>query len=172
MDNSSDFAADFFITGLRNQHAVENQAIELLKRQIERLQNYTELEAKLRQHEAESREQAQRLETLLSASGTSHSSVKDTVMSLVGNMAALAHTPAPDEVVKNSFANLAFEHFEIAAYTSLITVATAIGRADALSALQQSLAEEQAMAAWIADHIGPTTLRYIQLKEAGQTAGR
>ena len=93
-------------------------------------------------------------------------------MSIVGNMAALAHTPAPDEVVKNTFANFAFEHFEIAAYTSLITVAESIGQSNALTALKQSLSEEQAMAVWISQQIAPTTLRYINLSQAGQTAGR
>jgi len=53
---------------------------------------------------------------LLGEFGTRESGIKDTVMSFMGNMAALAHTAAADEVVKNTFANFAFEHFEIAAY--------------------------------------------------------
>ena len=172
MDSNSEFARDFFVTGLRNQHAVENQAIELLGRQIDRLENYPEMSAMLRRHQEESRQQAQRIEELLAGFDTSHSAVKDTMMSIVGNMAALAHTPAPDEVVKNTFANFAFEHFEIAAYTSLITVAESIGQSNALTALKQSLSEEQAMAVWISQQIAPTTLRYINLSQAGQTAGR
>ena len=165
------FGREFFATGLRNQHAVENQAVELLGRQIERLENYPEMAARMRQHVAESQAQAQRLEELLSALGTSHSSVKDTMMSFMGNMAALAHAPASDEVVKNTFANCAFEHFEIASYKSLITVAEAIGQSGAISALTTSLKEEQDMAAWIDSHIGPTTLRYIERSSSGAKAG-
>ena len=52
MDSNSEFARDFFVTGLRNQHAVENQAIELLGRQIDRLENYPEMSAMLRRHQA------------------------------------------------------------------------------------------------------------------------
>jgi ferritin-like metal-binding protein YciE len=113
MSDTMDAVRTAYVTGLRNQHAVENQAIELLERQVGRLQHYPDMEARMREHIAESRAQSQRLEALLSELGTSQSTVKDTVMSFVGNMAALMHAPAPDEVIKNTFANFAFEHFEI-----------------------------------------------------------
>jgi ferritin-like metal-binding protein YciE len=171
MSATNDSGRDFFVAGLRNQHAVENQAVELLQRQIDRLENYPEMVARMQQHVAESQTQAQRIEELLSRLGESHSSVKDTVMSFMGNMAALAHMPAQDEVIKNTFANLAFEHFEIASYKSLITVAEAIGHTEAASALNASLSEEEDMARWIDEHIRPTTLRYIERHAAGAKAG-
>ena len=37
---ASDEVMTIYTTGLRNQHAVENQAIQLLERQIGRLENY------------------------------------------------------------------------------------------------------------------------------------
>jgi ferritin-like metal-binding protein YciE len=168
---TSDKARDIYIVGLRNQHAVENQAIELLERQVGRLENYPEMEARMRQHIEESREQARRLEDLLADHATSHSSIKDTVMSLVGNMAALGHSAAPDEVLKNTFANFAFEHFEIASYMSLLTLADAAGHSAARSALETSLREEKDMAAWIADHIDSTVRRYVERSAANLTAG-
>jgi ferritin-like metal-binding protein YciE len=172
MSGGSDTAREIYTTGLRNQHAVENQAVELLERQVGRLQNYPEMAARLRQHIEESRAQAQRIEELLGGLGTSHSSLKDTVMAFVGNMAALAHAPAPDEVVKNTFANYAFEHFEIASYKSLLTLADATGHTAAQAALTQSLREEEDMAGWIDDHLKDTTLRFLRRSEAGETAGR
>lgn len=172
MSGATDTAREIYTTGLRNQHAVENQAIELLERQIGRLENYPEMVDRMRQHVEESRQQARRIEELLGSLGTSHSGLKDTMMSFMGNMAALAHAPAPDEVLKNSFANFAFEHYEIAAYKSLLTLADATGHAAATSALKQSLAEEEAMARWIDEHLGPTTLKYLERRVAGQTAGR
>jgi ferritin-like metal-binding protein YciE len=98
--------------------------------------------------------------------GTSASSVKDTMMSFMGNMAALAHTPAPDEVIKNTLANFAFEHFEIAAYKSLIALAEQIGDANGILLLTTSLREEEAMAAWIDKAIAPTTLKFAAMKAA------
>jgi ferritin-like metal-binding protein YciE len=164
-------AADVFIVGLRNQHAVESQAIELLERQVGRLENYPEMSDRMRRHIGESQEQARRIEELLQQLGTSHSAAKDLGMSFVGNMAALGHATAPDEVVKNTIANYAFEHYEIASYRSLLTLADAAGHSAANSALQQSLKEEEAMASWIADHIAPTMLRYVERSAAGEKAG-
>src|SRR4051794_2402005 len=43
-------ASDIFIVGLRNQHAVESQAIELLERQVSRLENYPEMIDRMRRH--------------------------------------------------------------------------------------------------------------------------
>jgi len=39
----------------------------------------------------------------------------------------MAHAPVQDEVVKNTFANYAFEHVEIATYRALIALAQAVG---------------------------------------------
>ena len=172
MSETSDKIRDIYTAGLRNQHAVENQAVELLGRQVERLKSYPEMEARMRLHIDESKAQAQRLEELLASLGTSHSSVKDTVMSFVGNMAALAHAPASDEVVKNTFANFAFEHFEIAAYKSLLTLADISGHTAATATLTTSLREEEAMARFIDEHIAETTRTYATLSAAGETAGR
>jgi ferritin-like metal-binding protein YciE len=168
---TTDKARDVYITGLRNQHAVENQAIELLERQVGRLENYPEMADRMRQHIEESRQQALRLEDLLSQHDTSHSAMKDTMMSLVGNMAALGHSAAPDEVLKNTFANFAFEHFEIASYNSLLTLADLAGHGAGRSALETSLREEQQMAAWIADHLDPTVRRFVERSAANLTAG-
>ncbi|MDT7950546.1 MAG: ferritin-like domain-containing protein [Acetobacteraceae bacterium] len=170
MSSSNSKAMEIFVTGLRNQHAVEQQAVSLLSRQVERLENYPEMEARMRQHIDESKIQAQRIEELLSTMGETHSSLKDAGMSFMGNMAALAHTVAPDEVIKNSFANFAFEHFEIASYKSLLTLSDSLGQ-KGQSALKQSLAEEIDMAEWIDRHLSETTRRYVQLSEAGATAG-
>ena len=70
-------------------------------------------------------------------------------MGLMGSMAALAHMPAQDEILKNAFANSAVEAYEIAAYTSLLTIAEAAGDHASIPAFRQSLAEEEAMAARI-----------------------
>lgn len=170
MNAMTDKARDIFIAGLRNQHAVENQAIELLERQVGRLKNYPEMSDRMRTHIEESKQQAQRIEELLGSLATSHSGLKDMAMSLTGNLLAIGHSAAPDEVVKNTFANYAFEHFEIAAYKSLIVLADALGHSGR-SLLETSLREEQDMATWIDQHIAATTRRFLERSAAGQTAG-
>jgi len=165
-----DRAHDVYIAGLRNQHAVENQAIELLERQVG-LENYPEMRDRMQRHIEESREQARRLEDLLGQHDTSHSAFKDTVMSIIGNLAALGHSTASDEVVKNSLANFAFEHYEIASYSSLLTLAEIAGDTQAHTALNTSLREEKAMAQWLADHLDSTVRRFVERSAAGVTAG-
>ena len=64
-----------------------------------------------------------RLEELLTSLAEDHSSLKDMALSISGSMAALGHTVAGNEILKNSFANFACENFEVAAYKSSITVA-------------------------------------------------
>jgi ferritin-like metal-binding protein YciE len=93
-------------------------------------------------------------------------------MSFMGNMAAITHSMADDEVLKNTFANLAFENFEIASYKSLIAMARKLGDQSAISALQQTLQEEQRMATWIDENVEQVTERYLDLKTAGQKADR
>jgi ferritin-like metal-binding protein YciE len=171
MSGMNSKAHDIFETGLRNQHAVENQAIALLERQLGRLENYPDMAARMREHLEESKEQARRLEQLLGSLGATSSVLKDAAMSFMGNLAAMMHAPAPDEVVKNTFANFAFEHYEIAAYKSLLTLAELAGQRSAISALERSLGEEEAMAKWIADHLAETTTAFVRRTEAGVTAG-
>jgi ferritin-like metal-binding protein YciE len=62
-------------------------------------------------------------------------------MSVVGNLAALGHGAVSDEVVKNRFTNFAFEHYEIASYKSLLTLADLAGHTAGRSALETSLRE-------------------------------
>jgi len=68
-------------------------------------------------------------------------------------------------------ANFAFEHYEIASYKSLLTLADLAGQSGARTALETSLREEEQMAAWIEEHIDPTVRRYVERSASGQTAG-
>ena len=162
---------EFYHTGLRNMHALEMTAIELTQRQLERLESYPEMAARLRQHNVESKQQAERLEAILERHGIGASHAKNTVASAMGNVAAAMHVTATDEILKNTFANFAFEHQEMAAYTSLIAMAMRLGDTASVAPLQQSLAEEEAMGKFIADQIVPTTYRFMDLTAAGQKAG-
>jgi ferritin-like metal-binding protein YciE/ActR/RegA family two-component response regulator len=170
-DAHGDQIHEIYHTGLRNMHALEMTAIELCERQVERLETYPEMKARLQQHHKESQVQAHRLEGILARHQTSSSTLKNTVTSVMGNVAAALHAPAPDEVLKNTFANFAFEHEEIAAYTSLIAMAETVGDQQSLPLLKQSLGEEQSMADFIKGQIVPTTKRFLELTRAGKKAG-
>ncbi len=161
-----------YVASLQSTHGLEMMALQIMERQVERLQHYPEMEAALRRHIGETHGQRDRLEEALTSLDASPSTVKEGFLGFVGNMMALGHTPAQDEILKNSFANQAFENFEIAAYTSLLAIADAAGQSGHLAGFQQSLREEQGMAQKVADLVRPTTKRYLELTLAGEKADR
>ncbi|MBY4593257.1 MULTISPECIES: ferritin-like domain-containing protein [Rhizobium] len=165
-----DETREIFVTGLKNAHAMENQALSIMKPQLSRIENYPKIGAKLDQHIRETEGQIVRLEEVLDGLNEGHSSLKDMALSLMGSMAAMSHTMAGDEILKNSFANFAFENFEMAAYKSLLTVAEVGGYGAASTALQANLAEETAMARWLDENIVSVTTKFLSLSEAGEKA--
>jgi ferritin-like metal-binding protein YciE len=91
-------------------------------------------------------------------------------MSAMGALGTMAHSMAGDEIIKNSFASYALANFEAAAYETLLLFGEAAGQFDALPLLQQSLSEERAMAAFIAENLRPTGMRFLQLRSEGRQA--
>jgi ferritin-like metal-binding protein YciE len=167
-DNSE--IRSIFVTGLKNAHAMENQALSIVKPQLSRIESYPEVAARLEQHMRETEGQIARLEELLDSLAEDRSRLKDMALSLTGAMAAMGHAVAGDEILKNSFANFAFENFEIAAYKSLITVAEHGGFQGLVPALRANLDEEIQMAQWLDDNLKSVTLKFASLREAGETA--
>ena len=159
-----------FVTGLQNAHAVENQALALIDRQLDRLVHYPEVADRLREHRRETVIQIDRLEEILRSLGESHSSLKDFALNMMGNFAAMGHVMADDEILKNSFVNYAFENFEIASYTSLVAMAEAGSFATAKVLLNETLVEEIAMAAWIHETLSDLTRKYVDFRSEGRGA--
>ena len=170
--STDDVLREVFIAGLRNAHGVEHQALALMDRQLDRLKNYDEVEARLREHRAETETQIERLEAVLGEFGEDASGLKGAAMTVSGNLAALGHTFAEDEILKNAFANFAFENFEVASYKSLIVLARNGGFSSALDPLAETLGEEEAMAAWVDENLAGLTEKYVTLKAAGEKASR
>ncbi|MDR6821071.1 ferritin-like metal-binding protein YciE [Neorhizobium sp. 2083] len=158
------------ITGLKNAHAMENQALSIMRPQVARIEHYPEVARRLEQHISETEGQIARLDELLNQFGADSSTLKDVALSLSGGMAAMGHTMAGDEILKNSFANFAFEHFEIAAYKSLLILSELGGHGSATSVLLENLKEEEAMAQWLDENLAAVTTRFASLKEEGRTA--
>jgi ferritin-like metal-binding protein YciE len=158
-------ARDLFVTGLRNAHAMETQARELMERQSERLADYPDVQARVQAHLHETEGQMKRLEQCLSSLGATTSTFKDTAQSFMANMMAIGHSMAGDEILKNTFANNAFEHYEIAAYKSLLALCGPAGVDSARIPLEQSLKEEEQMAAWVDQNVQNVTMAYLEKEQ-------
>ncbi len=148
-----DAAMDVYLTGLRNQHAVETQAIGTVKNELSRMKPYPELYAKMQQEMERSTTQAARLDDLLAKHGTSASVTKEAVTGAVATVAGFVHAGAADEVLKNVLAAVGFKAYEIASYKVLLTMAEAAGATEDKVVLEQSMKEEQEMGDWLGNHL-------------------
>jgi ferritin-like metal-binding protein YciE len=155
---------------LRDAYAMENQAIEVLEKQASRLEHYPELRARVRSHLEESHRQAERVERCLHQLGTDTSGLKTTVGKMVGTAQQLSGLFASDEVLKSGIADYAFERYEIACYEVLIAAAEQAGEPETRRVCEEILREEEAMAAWLADHLPELTRRYLAREAAGEAA--
>jgi ferritin-like metal-binding protein YciE len=169
---SNETVKNIFITGLQNAHALEKEALQLMQRQVERFEHYPEMSDLLRTHIRETEGQLRRLDEMLHNFGEDRSLLKDMATQFMANMAAAGHMPMADEVLKNTFANHAFENFEIASYKSLITMAEAAGHQRFVPALQETLREEEKTAQLIRDMIEPITRKYLMREAEGKKADR
>lgn len=155
-------AMDVYLTGLRNQHAVETQAIGTIKNELGRMEPYPELHAKMQEEMRRSETQAARLDDLLAKHGTSKSAVKEVVTGTVATVAGFVHAGASDEVLKNVLAAIGFKAYEIASYKVLLTLADAAGATADKAVLEQSAKEEQEMGDWLGSHLPGFTQAYVQ----------
>ncbi len=157
---------DVYLTGLRNQHAVETQAIGTIQNELPRMTEYPELHAKMAQDKDRSEAQAARLDDLLAKHGSSKSLAKEVVTGAVATVAGFAHSTASDEVLKNVLAAVGFKAYEIGSYKVLMTLAEAAGAEADKSVLEQSMREEQEMGDWLGSHLPALVHAYLAQSKA------
>ena len=157
---------------LRDAHAMEGQATELLEAQIQRLENYPEALPRLRQHLEETRDQQRLIEGCLERLGSGHSALKESAMKLAANVQGMLHGLASDEVMKHVLASHAFERYEAGCYRALATTAEAAGEAQIATTCRQIEEQEVAMARWLWDELPAITRKYLERAESGAAAKR
>lgn len=165
-------AEENLMAWLRDAHAMETQAVQMLEGQAQRLENYPELRAKAQEHMEQSRLQAEMLEHCIERRGGSVSGFKEAAAGFMGNMQALSGLFITDEVMKGSIASYTFEHFEIANYRSLIAAAEQVGDQQTRDTCEEILRQEEAMASWLEQHLPEVTRQYLQRDATGAQAKR
>ena len=150
-----------YLTGLRNQHAVETQAIGTIQNELPRMKPYPELHSKMEMDKERSTTQAARLDDLLAKHGSSKSLAKEAVTGAVATVAGFAHAAAGDEVLKNVLAAVGFKAYEIGSYKVLLTLAEAAGASGDKAVLEQSMKEEQEMGDWLGSHLPSFVHAYL-----------
>ncbi|UXN66036.1 ferritin-like domain-containing protein (plasmid) [Phyllobacterium sp. A18/5-2] len=155
-------ADDVLNDWLRNAHAMEEQALTMLKGQEGRLENYPDLRQRISQHIRETERHAELVRGCLERRNTDTSSLKDAGAKLVALGQSLSGIFVSDEVMKGSLAGYTFEHMEIASYKMLAEAARYVGDAETENVCETILAEEQAMADWLAEHAEDVTRTFLQ----------
>jgi ferritin-like metal-binding protein YciE len=165
-------ARSLYVTALRNTHAMEQQGLRQMEIQVSRLEKYPDYAALLNRHIETTRQQLQRLEQALQATGEGIPTLKEAVTNVAGTVGAAVHGMFQDETLKNLYAGYAYQYEQIAAYRSLIAIAEAAGETAHASAFRQSIQEEELAAQQAADLIEPVTRRYVELTTSGDKADR
>ena len=159
--SDSNTAMRVYLTGLRNQHAVETQAIGTVKNQLGRMKPYPALLAQMEKERSQSTEQAARLDRLLEKHGSKASVAKEAAAGTIATVTGFTHVVASDEVLKDVLAAVGYKAYEIASYKVLVTLAQAAGAADDVTVLEQSMKEEQAMGDWLGSHLPDFVHAYV-----------
>lgn len=165
-------AAETLMQGLRNAHAMEKQAIESMENQIDRLQNYPEMQAWVRDHVESSKRQRERIRQCLERHGTDASTLKDMALSIMGNIQELTGSMASDEVIKNAITDYGFKHYEIAAYINLSAAAEAVGDQETKRVSDEIIREEETLANRLKPILPVVMKEYLRRSESGAAAKR
>jgi ferritin-like metal-binding protein YciE len=151
---------------LRDAHAMEEQAEQILHGQSERIENYPEIKALMLQHLEETRLQSKRLEECLERRGTSASGLKNMAGKITATLQNLSGMFVGDEVVKSILAVYTFEHMEIASYRILIAACDTAGDPETKRVLEEICREEEAMAERLSQSMTDVTRGYLIREEA------
>ncbi|MDR7345003.1 ferritin-like domain-containing protein [Pantoea sp. FN0302] len=150
-----------YLSWLRDAHAMEKQAEEMLEKMSSRLEHYPDLKARLQQHIEETRQQQQMLQQVIDRQDTSSSTMKDMMGKVAAMGQAMGGMFASDEVVKGAISGYVFEQFEIACYTSLIAAAELAGDSEGARVFEQIREQEKAMADWALNHLPDVTEQFM-----------
>ncbi len=137
---------DLFLSGLKEIYWAENHLVKNLPK-MAAAAGSSKLQATFTEHQAVTKKQADRLESIFESMGEKIVAQKCDAMEGLGmdGEHVIENTIAGTEARDTGLimAGLKVENFEITCYTGLIQLATKLGQSDAASQLQQSLQEEQ-----------------------------
>jgi ferritin-like metal-binding protein YciE len=142
----------------------------MLERQADRIDNYPELEQRVKTHLEETRWQAEKVKECLGMLNADPSFLKNSLGKISGNFSALGAMFSNDEIVKDTLANSTFEHLEISSYKIIIAAAEHAGEQEIADICRQILKQEEAMAQWLDEHVEETTTTFLSRASSGAEA--
>jgi ferritin-like metal-binding protein YciE len=137
------------IAWLNDAYAMETQLLPVLQNHAADVQNNPEARGRIAEHVAETQRHADRMRQAVEQLGSTTSTIKSTLATVMGSVQSIATGIFSDELVKNALSDYAAEQFEIAAYKALIAAAEELGETGVAQLCRQNLREDEAMALWL-----------------------
>lgn len=144
---------EMFIAWMKDAYAMEISLIETMERRVDAAEGYPQIQERDREHLEETRRHADMMKSCIEAYDEDTSSVKSGMSKLTGMLQGMGTKGASDTLVKNSIADYASEHFEIASYRALIEAAREFGDQKTLEVCQEILKDEERMASFLEEHL-------------------
>jgi ferritin-like metal-binding protein YciE len=155
---------EMFMAWMKDAYAMEVNLIEVLERRVDDARGHPEIQTKIMQHLEETRRHADMIKTRIEALGDETSSIKSGMSKLAGMFQGMGTKPAHDTLIKNSLADYAAEHFEIASYKALVAGAKEMGDKETADICGQIIKDEESMAKFLEKNL-PTTVQETIQKE-------
>lgn len=146
---------------LRDAHAMEQQAENMLSGFADRLEHYPELKSRIESHAQVSVAQQDALEDCINRAGGKTSALKDLGGKAMGLGQAISGLMVSDEVVKGAMSIYVFTQMEVVSYNVLATAAKRAGDLHTLAICNQHLTEEVTLAEWLQNHIPGITEEFL-----------
>jgi ferritin-like metal-binding protein YciE len=142
---------DLLVSWLRDAHAMERALIPVLERHAEQAEERPELRARLERHVGETKRHVDLVERCLERYGEDPSTAKDLLARATGTLQGFATAPFGDRLVKNSIADYATEHFEIASYEGIRAAAERLDDQATVKDCETILQDEREMARFLSE---------------------
>jgi ferritin-like metal-binding protein YciE len=161
-----------YLQWLRDAHAMEEQAEQMLRGTARRIKNYPELKAQLERHLEETRRHADMIRRCIERRGSNISTLKDTAAKLVAVGQVLSGLFVGDEIVKAALGIYTFEHIEIGSYRILIATAEALADTETKLVCEQILREEENMSRWLEENLPSVTKKYLDREKTSDVTAK
>ena len=157
---------------LRDAHAMEQQAIQMLKGEQGRIDHYPELKKKLEQNLDIANQNQDALANCIKRLGGSTSSIKDAGAKLMGFGQAISGIAFSDEVMKGAMSLYAFHNLAIASYTILVAAADTCGDNETKADCERMLQREIEINQWLKDYLPLLTQSFLVRSETEDVASK
>ncbi|HZU13935.1 MAG TPA: ferritin-like domain-containing protein [Chloroflexota bacterium] len=161
---------DQLLNWLNDAYAMETSITKTLESQAGQAKDNPTMRQAIETHLQQTKQHADLVKSTIESLGGDTSALKTGMANVMGWMQGLSTSPAGDTLVKDSIADFATEHFEIASYRSIIAAAEELGLTQVVQMANQIIPQEERMANFLREHLATVTQEALAKLTAGATS--